>query len=155
MRKLELEKLSVRRESLIHKFAISTFRNPEFRSWYKPTPPLLRVVRQSCINSPYETKRLIDPSVKSARSEAMPLCTYTRILNNLSDKEWTDAGLPPISSCYYKENIQLSGLQCSKLQPQCSPPTPASPSLQLSSSALAPNTAPDDVFLESGEPVNV
>ena len=38
LRKLELEKLSVRRESLIHKFAISTFRNPEFRSWYKPTP---------------------------------------------------------------------------------------------------------------------
>ena len=41
LRKLELEKLSVRRESLIHKFAISTFRNPEFRSWYKPTPPII------------------------------------------------------------------------------------------------------------------
>ena len=42
----------------------------------------------------------------------MPLSVYTRVLNNLTDTEWSEVGLPPIASCVFKHNIQLSGLYC-------------------------------------------
>ena len=43
--KLSVELLSDRREELMTKFAISTFKDPRFRKWYTPFPPSSLVFR--------------------------------------------------------------------------------------------------------------
>ena len=117
--RLGLDKLSVRRDTHIQKFAISTFRDPKFRCWYKPSPPPSRNTRLNSVavedldggfTTVPKPPRLLVPSGKSARIDTMPLSVYTRVLNNLTDTEWSEVGLPPIASCVFKHNFQLSVL---------------------------------------------
>ena len=119
LQKLEMERLDVRREDQIRKFAISSFKDPVFRSWYEPTPQTLRPERDKGFfldklghirGGEKPSTRLIVPSVRLARTEKMPLCSYTKVLNDLTGSEWKELGLPPISSCQHRRNVQLSGL---------------------------------------------
>ena len=105
--RLGLELLSVRRDSLIRKFAISSFKDPKHRCWYKPSPP-----------PPLDTRIIVPrfcvPSYRTMRSDLIPITRYTQELNNLTDTEWKDLGLPHISTCYHLPNVQLSRLYSMK-----------------------------------------
>ena len=95
LQKLEMERLDVRREDQIMKFAISTFKDPVFRSWYEPPPQTLRPERDrgffldklGHIRGGEKPTRLIVSSVRLARTEKIPLCSYTKVLNDLTDSE--------------------------------------------------------------------
>ena len=107
LKRLSLDRLSDRRSDLILKFAISTFKNPKHRSWYTPSPPP-ELTRQI-------PPRLIVPQLRTEYSEnSMPLTTYTRVLNGLTETEWEDYGLPPVNTCHPKPNVQISRIYPTK-----------------------------------------
>ena len=94
------------------RFAISCFKSEAHRWWFTPSPPPIRPTREA-------RPRFIVTPGKSARHEKTPFQTYTRLLNALSEEEWTSHNLPPLGSVSVprKSNSQLNSLS-RRLNPQ-------------------------------------
>ena len=107
--KLDLPRLSVRREDLTLRFAIATLRDPKHNWWFTPTPTNDKNTRH-LPDHPFKTPRFVVPSFRTARSEGMPIAVYSRALNELTDTEWKDFNLPAPNECKTHNNFQLSSL---------------------------------------------
>ena len=103
LKRLELSRLKERRQRLTLNFAISAYRSHKHRSWFKPTPPPPKCTRD-------KSPRFIVPSYHTSRSDGIPLSVFARVLNEISDEEWSRLDLPPPNSCTSKPNLQLSEL---------------------------------------------
>ena len=105
--KLSVELLSDRREELMTKFAISTFKDPRFRKWYTSSPPSSLVFRDKGHPKP---PRLWVPLARNQITDLRPISKYTNLLNSLTDQEWDNLCIPSPSTCCSVPNIQLSSI---------------------------------------------
>ena len=103
MTALKLERLEDRRNKKIEEFAIKSCRSLNHRWWFIPTPPSATPPRIA-------PQRFVLPRTPSSRAEKRPFFIYTKILNNITDKEWSDMVLP--SPIYFasQPNCQLFAL---------------------------------------------
>ena len=102
--KLELPRLSTRREELTRNFTIGCYKSSKHRWWFKPTTVPTRPTRHT-------PPRFQVPDFNTLGS---PFHVYTNILNSITDTKWSELNLPLPTESEFKKNLQLNGMYCDK-----------------------------------------
>ena len=98
------------------------------------------------------------PRTKLKRDEKRPLVYYTEVLNELSDMEWEDLKLPPVTSVRHSSNRQLADLDAPSFFPvkfaQITSPTPPPSLTTFVNGLLSPSIAEHGCHMECFADIN-
>ena len=75
------------------------------RWWFTTHPPLPLSTR-------FKPPRFLVPRCRLERDHKRPIVAYSEVLNAITDEEWSQLKLPPVSSVYHSANLQLADLAC-------------------------------------------
>ena len=100
---LGIESLAARRSELMKSFAIKAYRSYQHRWWFVPSPSPLIPTR---VKQP----RFRIPRAHSSFKSHSPFTVYSKILNSLTDKEWSDLYLhtPSLENRQNRQIIEQS-----------------------------------------------